>query len=751
MKTYNTYKWTAVPVLALLGVTSGCSIAADESIDTVSQAATVTNAQRPVFRGVSISGGEWDDGPMFPSPGEVDYFLSVGMTTIRIPFDWPRLQPTPLAPFNATEWNKLDTIVRYAASRGASVVLDPHNFGAYKGNLLGSPGAPLSYFADLWTRLARVYRDNGRVIFGLMNEPHDLTTEQWLAAANRAIGAIRGEQAANLVLVPGNGWSGAPSWFDDWYGTPNSVRMLGVVDPYDNYAYEFHQYLDEDNAGEGACTGVDVGVRGVAPVIAWLRQNHRRGFLGEIGIWKTATCYAALARTLRLIEQSTDVMLGWGMWAAGLGWDASYPMNLEPLGGIDAPQIHAVRPFLTPLARRGVILSGPEYGPIPGRVGLDYIYPTATEIDHFLRRGMTTIALPFRWERLQPTARGPLAAAELSRLDATISAITTRGGTALLRLYGRPEAFGGVVGASLPDATFADLWSKLAARYKNNKRVAFGLASYVHDVTTTRWASAAQAAITAIRAAGNHQLVVVSGNGWSDAATWSDTWYGTSNANAMASLSDPENNFAFDARLFVDASGSGTTSSCVSADAVSARLRPFVDWLRARGRRGFVGAFGGPGTPACLTSLARGANEIASAHDVLVGYAYSEAGPWTADEPYSIEPTSAGERPQWSSLNPILRGLSAEIVLNGAWSGGYCAEVSIRNEGAPAAAWRSVRVRFDRSQLTAMWDATFSAAASVLTITPSASATIASGNFVKVGFCARYTGARPSIEVLSAD
>lgn len=733
----------------------GCD-AADEPTrasgsTSVTQSATVTTSARPLLRGISLSGAEWDHGPAYPTPSEVNTFVRLGMTTIRIPFKWSRIQPTPLGEFDAAEWAKLDAIVRYTSGTGATVILDPHDFAAYKGHVLGTPGAPIAYFEDLWARFARVYRDDGRVIFGLMNEPTDIATETWLSAANRAIAAIRREGAANLVLVPGAGWDKVSGWFSDGYGTPNSVAMLGVVDPQDNYAYEFHHYFDVDNSGLGPCVSIDSGVQSLTPLIDWLRQHGRRGFLGEVGIERSYTCYAALARTLRLVEQSADVMLGWGMWAAGSGWEPTYNLSLQPVDGVHTAQMQAALPFFRPLAHRSIILTGMEYGPLPGQPGVDYTYPTSFELDHFLGRGMSTIVLPLRWQRVQPTRNGPLAAAELSRIDQTIAAIHARGATAVLRIDGRPEAFGGAVGDDLPDSVFANLWSRLATRYRNSPRVAFGLASYAHDVTTARWASAAQAAITAIRNAGGHHLVFVSGNGWSDASGWSSSWYGTPNATGMLNVHDPDNALAFDARLFVDTIGSGSGTTCATPDTVSARIRPFVHWLREQGRRGFIGAFGAPsGSSECLAALARGANEIADASDVLVGYAYSQAGPWSFYHPYSIQPIPGEERPQWASLGPILRGFTTELGITGSWSNGFCAEVVVHNEGVLPANFSSVRVQASGLQLSASWNARFTLGSGVLEMTPLGTGTVAPYDFTKFGFCATHNGPRPPIAILSA-
>ena len=49
----------------------------------------------------------------------------------------------------------------------------------------------------LMTTAYQDVKDNDRVIFGLMNEPNTMATEQWGAAAQGAINAIRATGAAN--------------------------------------------------------------------------------------------------------------------------------------------------------------------------------------------------------------------------------------------------------------------------------------------------------------------------------------------------------------------------------------------------------------------------------------------------------------------------------------------------------------------------------------------------------------------------
>ena len=76
----------------------------------------------------------------------------------------------------------------------------------------------------------------------------------------------------------------------------------------------------------------------------------------------------------------------------------------------------------------GVNISGAEWGQaIPGTFMVDYIFPTTAELNYFSSKGMTIIRVPFMWERMQPTAYGPLDPTYLGRLDTVVSGATAQG------------------------------------------------------------------------------------------------------------------------------------------------------------------------------------------------------------------------------------------------------------------------------------------------------------------------------------
>jgi len=204
-------------------------------------------------------------GTFWPTNQEIDYFVSKGMCQFRIPylfffpllpfphffsssFKWERLQPSTGGSFNSGYWNSLKNTIYYIANtKGKTAILDPHNYARHNGAVVSQ-----SAIKDLWKRLANEFGGNGNVVFGIMNEPHrcqfstrshliiicSMETETWKDLAQAAINEIRNTGANNLILVPGNAWTGAHSWNQNWYGTPNANVMGSITDPGNNFAYE---------------------------------------------------------------------------------------------------------------------------------------------------------------------------------------------------------------------------------------------------------------------------------------------------------------------------------------------------------------------------------------------------------------------------------------------------------------------------------------------------------------------------------
>lgn len=317
-------------------------------------------AQPLLFTGTNLSGGEFGNPTpsstrlygknfIYPSSTEFDYFAANGMNIIRLPFRWEVLQPKPKMPLVPAEEQRLQDVVTTATKKGLVVLLDPHNYARYYDKVIGGPDVGDDVFADFWGRLATDFRSNPRVWFGLMNEPHDMPTLQWLGAANAAVAAIRQTGAKNLILVPGNGWAGAHSWL----ASGNAV-LLQIADPANHWAFEAHQYLDTDNSGTHAeAVSSTIGSERLREFTEWCRKNHKRAFLGEFGVGANDTGRDAIADMLTMMEKNRDVWIGYTWWSAGPWWD-NYMFSIEPDKATDRPQMSYLLPHVHGMLKAGL-------------------------------------------------------------------------------------------------------------------------------------------------------------------------------------------------------------------------------------------------------------------------------------------------------------------------------------------------------------------------------------------------------------
>lgn len=310
-----------------------------------------------MLKGVSLAGADFGESKLpgvygtdytYPVQSEVDYYKSKGMSIIRLPFRWERLQRSLNQAFDSTEFGRLNDFVTQTTAKNMYVLLDPHNYARYQGNLIGSSQVPNSAFADFWSRLATQYKGNSRVIFGLMNEPNTMPTEQWVSAANAAAAAIRNTGATNLITVPGNAWTGAHSWSQTWYGTANATALLSFVDPGNNFVVEVHQYFDSDFSGTSPdCPTTDAS-QVLSGFTSWLATHNLRGFLGEFAGGNTSNCRLAISSALQYIENNSQYWAGWTWWAGGPWWTwQTNILVIEPTAsGAEAPQMSWITPHL---------------------------------------------------------------------------------------------------------------------------------------------------------------------------------------------------------------------------------------------------------------------------------------------------------------------------------------------------------------------------------------------------------------------
>ncbi|CAE6470491.1 unnamed protein product [Rhizoctonia solani] len=366
-------------------------------------------AAKILYAGVNESGGEFgvwsnDATPGTGLPGRfgVDYaFINKStidifvkndkINTFRVAFLLERMCPLSYglgAKFNETYFGYFKEAIDYITiTKGAYAILDPHNYMRYNnpsqqpmtGSIIGDSSdlkaATTAQFQAFWNQLAGRFKTNEKVIensFGIMNEPHDMPTSLVLNNNQAAINGIRAAGAKQLILAPGNDWTGGHSWTG--YANASSEYMYKLIDPLKNLAIEVHEYLDVDYSGSHAeCT--QPGPSNLAALTAWLKKYGLKAIVGETGGGQNANCYAQLKEMFDYLA-ANDEYIGWTGWAAGPLWGTFRSCcgddsgNLEPgtkagngsiPGGYETIWANGFRPSIPKTLKRSGISSWNRY------------------------------------------------------------------------------------------------------------------------------------------------------------------------------------------------------------------------------------------------------------------------------------------------------------------------------------------------------------------------------------------------------
>jgi endoglucanase len=311
------------------------------------------------YRGVNMAGAEFGDdwdGWIDPSTtgnffrwrtdAELDtdiaFWGSRGFNCFRLPFSWERLQHDLLGSFNTTYQGNLVRCVNRLTAAGFYVMPDLHNYaryatgthsapgvvvtnGSYVQHILGDGTLTTAHLVDVWTKITTLFKDNKRVIWNLMNEPHDFgrTCSQWIADQNDIVAAIRGAGAKQLVLYGNTRASDVTHWnsytANQDYFTAHGLGSAGgtdqaqfdataIVDPANNFALDMHQYEYQPTSSTSYQSFLTT-------VTTWARGAKRKLFLSEMGSQIDATNGAtAVANVLTYLNANSDVWIGFTPW-----------------------------------------------------------------------------------------------------------------------------------------------------------------------------------------------------------------------------------------------------------------------------------------------------------------------------------------------------------------------------------------------------------------------------------------------------
>ncbi|KAK7029442.1 hypothetical protein VNI00_014576 [Paramarasmius palmivorus] len=267
---------------------------------------SVSTWSKIIYAGVNESGGEFASQNL-PGQFGVDYaFINKTAVDIftdqeqinlfRVTFLMERMCPLETglgSTFNETYFSEFADAVNYITTeKGAYAILDPHNYMRYN-------DPSMQPFSGSPTQLVL---DNNQA----------------------AVDGIRSTGAEQLILAPGNSWTGGHSWTQAAPNEPSSEFLNKLVDPLNNTAIDIHEYLG---------------------IIVPSRLN---GSLITLAIqMKTFPEDTPNALNLALDDLLTyladnDVWIGWTAWAAGPFWGTFSPCCGSDTGSLEPGLLNAL-------------------------------------------------------------------------------------------------------------------------------------------------------------------------------------------------------------------------------------------------------------------------------------------------------------------------------------------------------------------------------------------------------------------------
>ncbi|KAI0058138.1 endo-beta-1,4-glucanase [Artomyces pyxidatus] len=270
----------------------------------------------------------------YDGAGQMKHFVqNDGYNIFRLPVGWQYLtgnDTTAVSTLNATNFAEYDALVQACLSTGAHCIIDIHNYARFNGGIVGQGGPDNSVLAGLWSSIAKKYAHTPNVIFGVMNEPHDVPDiTLWAASVQAVVTAIRRAGATTqLILLPGNNWTSAQTFVSS--GSADALNKVRNPDGTKlNLIFDVHKYLDSDNSGSHPDCVTNNIDDSWAPLAQWLRCHGRQALNTETGGGNVADCVTFMSQQIAFQAANSDVFLGYLGWSAG-NFDPTYTLAETP-------------------------------------------------------------------------------------------------------------------------------------------------------------------------------------------------------------------------------------------------------------------------------------------------------------------------------------------------------------------------------------------------------------------------------------
>ena len=329
------------PLIVAVGMLGNAVMTADEPAEQVE-----FPVSHSYLRGVNDVTFHWfggyGDQAGNESVASYEFLAQHGVAVVRLPIMWERIQPTLGGELDQAEVARLTTEISRARAAGIDVIIDLASgctFHQSDGSVVAcSRGISSDQFANVWTRLAARFKDTAGVLaYDLMNEPNDLTGPNsetradagiWERFSQSAVDAVRQTGDRHQLMIEGISWSNVDTFAD-------LHPRAWIKDPRHDVVYSAHQYFDwtgrytvpgqagfqfrysywantfQNNGSTHGQAFDDWNLHRLDKFVDWLRRNHVRGAIGEVG-WPS---YEEMVASGLPAAEAADEAQRWNMLA----------------------------------------------------------------------------------------------------------------------------------------------------------------------------------------------------------------------------------------------------------------------------------------------------------------------------------------------------------------------------------------------------------------------------------------------------
>jgi len=139
-----------------------------------------------------------------------------------------------------------------------------------------------------------------------------MPTELVLFNDQAAIDGIRASGADQLILAPGNGYTGGHSWTQltgAANNLPSSEYLGNLTDRLGNFAIDIHEYLDVDFSGTHPVCNSSAPAY-MANLTSWLKEHNFKALVSEFGGSNNTMCGQYLGVMLKYLADNEEY-IGW--------------------------------------------------------------------------------------------------------------------------------------------------------------------------------------------------------------------------------------------------------------------------------------------------------------------------------------------------------------------------------------------------------------------------------------------------------